>query len=110
MPKEYKIQQPLTPQEKNIASRYGVDNWATNAFYNNQGLSNDSGLFTSTHYQNQDELSGKKHNKIGGDERNTHMDYRRQQQRAAAHAAFNYGSPFGGASGALHHIRWNPPI
>ena len=55
MPKEYKIQQPLTPQEKNIASRYGVDNWATNAFYNNQGLSNDSGLFTSTHYQNQDE-------------------------------------------------------
>jgi len=38
------------------------------------------------------------------------MDYRRQQQRAAAHAAFHYGSPFGGASGALHHIRWRPPL
>ena len=112
MPKEYKIQQPLTPQEKNISSRYGVDNWATNAFYNNQGLSNDSGLFTSFHLQNQDELGGKKHKKIAGDERNTHSDWRRQQQRQALHSSFNYGRPFGGASGALHggYGRWKPPF
>ena len=106
------MSQPLTPQEKNIYSRYGNNNYATDAFYNNQGLSSDTGLFTGWHFQNQDELSAKKQSTVAGDERNTHMDYRRQQQRAAAHSSFHYGSPFGGASGALHggYGRWKPPL
>lgn len=94
MPKEYQIQQPLTPQEKAISTRYGLDNWATNAFYNQQGLSSDTGLFSGTHYQNQDRLSNKKQKKIAGDERNTFSDWRRQNQRLKEHSRFYYHSVY----------------
>ena len=106
------MSQPLTPQEKNLFSRYGNNNFSTDAFYNNQGLSSDAGLFTGWHFQNQDELSGKKQSGVAGDWRSQIVDYRRQTQRAAAHSAFNYGSPFGGASGSLHsqNLRFRPPL
>ena len=94
MPKEYTIQQPLTPQEINIASRYGLDNWSLNAFNNNQGLSSDTGLFTTFHFQNQDELNNKKHKKSGGDYRNTIPDYRRQYQRYKEHSSLYYQTPY----------------
>ena len=87
-------QKPLTPQEINIASRYGLENFTENAIYSMPHLSNDSGSFTSFHLQNQDRLNNKKQQKIAGDERNTFMDWRRQNQRIKEHSRFYYHSPF----------------
>ena len=94
MPKEYTIQQPLTPQEISLFSRYGNNNFSADAFYNNQGLSSDTGLFTPIHFQNQDELNNKKHKKSGGDYRNTIPDFRKQYQRFKEHSSLYYQTPY----------------
>ena len=100
MPKEYTVQQPLTPQERNIASRYGLDNWTTNAYVNSRNhpdMGGNMGFMSGpVPYRHQDELSGQKQKGIAGDYRNIHIDYRRQKSRAALHAPLNYQTPFSG--------------
>jgi len=86
-------QQPLTPQEKALFSRYGNNNFSDDAFYTMPFL-NEKGFFTDIHYQNQDELNNDKHKKSGGDYKNTIPDYRRQYQRYKEHSSLFYQTPY----------------
>jgi len=88
----------LTPQELNIASRYGNNNFSKDAFNNSKSIPTMGSSFGyisgPVPYRNQDELSGQKQKGIAGDWRSVQVDYRRQQSRAALHTPFNYGAPF----------------
>lgn len=77
---------PLTPQEISLFSRYGNNNFTTDAF-NSMPFLNEKGFFTPVHYQNQDELNNKKHRRNAGDYRNTHSDHRRLHQRMNVHTS-----------------------
>lgn len=86
---------PLTPQEKALFSRYGNNNFTADAFYAMPVGNGDSG-FTSTHYQNQDLLSGDKQTTVAGGLNGSEriITYKRQQQRASVFNSLVYETPF----------------
>ena len=100
------MDQPLTPQEKAIFSRYGNNNFTTDAFITGAAIiggvmGGDFGASSGpVPFRHQDELSGKKQ-ALHGDYKNMAIDYRRGVSRAALHSPFNYVAPFGGSSGPL---------
>jgi len=94
------MSQPLTTQEKNIASRYGNNNFSLDAFNRSSFLPQDGSSFGLASgpvpYKHQDILAGKKQSQIAGDYRTIPIDYRRAISRAASHAPFNFETPFMG--------------